>query len=673
MSALHKRHIQDFHNAAKLEPHWGYAARVIPCTNDPGSCAYLDVVYGSHDRGMIYVAIIWATIVLILVVWGVGRLIAPKVLRKAGPNVPTLPSEEDSSIRRGPSALTRQVVAASATLRHYLLPDIGLRRIFGRVTRFQVLILAILVGYLIIWSFLGMTYQRWVTPVKKSPGLYNTRTTLGPFANRMGVLAFALTPFTILLCTRESVLSLITGVPYHHFNFLHRWSGHIIFVQSSIHTIGWCVVMMRLYNPQPATALEWIQEPYMIWGVVAMFFLVLLWVLSMPFSIRALGYEIFYRAHVILAIFYLGACWGHWEQLKVFIIPSLLLWAIDRGVRLLRTAMLHYKCLPGSLSQGRLGFSPAPAEITYFSDPKNGDIVRLDFQHPQQPWHIGQHFYLCFTDGSIWQSHPMTPLSLPVQDSAHLVKHSYVFRAKKGETKRIAMVAAEKCGKVDTSSSESAKPTTGVILTGPYGASIMTGVECDTNILCIAGGTGITFVLPVLLHLATTVAYDAKTTRKIELCWVVRQAKDVKWVEVELDVLRAHPLITVRTFATRDGSAIEGGDTEKNDVMESATGKDHTSSSSGSAQVSVDNLPKTTASSNTDHHRPDLTQLIHDFVGTTVSTGETTVFVSGPGEMVTETRGAVAACNSGRAVLKARDGDFLRSSVRFVDDNRLEF
>jgi len=50
----------------------------------------------------------------------------------------------------------------------------------------------------------------------------NTRTGLGGWSDRIGALAYALTPFTILLSNRESVLSLLTGIPYQHFNFLHR-------------------------------------------------------------------------------------------------------------------------------------------------------------------------------------------------------------------------------------------------------------------------------------------------------------------------------------------------------------------------------------------------------------------------------------------------------------------
>src|SRR5690606_24413485 len=106
------------------------------------------------------------------------------------------------------------------------------------------------------------SYQKWITPVSHDEhiGYFNTRTSLGPWSDRIGVLAYALTPLSILLATRESFLSVVTGVPYQNFNFLHRWLGYIIVVQSSLHTIGWCIIEIRLYQPQPQVAEEWIKQ-----------------------------------------------------------------------------------------------------------------------------------------------------------------------------------------------------------------------------------------------------------------------------------------------------------------------------------------------------------------------------------------------------------------------------
>lgn len=50
MEVLNARHIQMADNTSRLEPHWGYVDRVLPCTNDAGSCEYLDAVYVSHHQ-----------------------------------------------------------------------------------------------------------------------------------------------------------------------------------------------------------------------------------------------------------------------------------------------------------------------------------------------------------------------------------------------------------------------------------------------------------------------------------------------------------------------------------------------------------------------------------------------------------------------------------------------
>lgn len=111
-----------------------------------------------------------------------------------------------------------------------------------------------------ILSLVGVGYKTWITPVKGLTGVYNTRTGFGPWGDRIGALAYALTPFTVALGTRESILSLITGVPYQHFNFLHRWTGRIIYVQSALHTLAWTVVEGKLYQPQPKVFKSFINQ-----------------------------------------------------------------------------------------------------------------------------------------------------------------------------------------------------------------------------------------------------------------------------------------------------------------------------------------------------------------------------------------------------------------------------
>lgn len=678
---LQARHIQDLSSASQVEYHWGYADRVVPCANDPGSCAYLDVVYEAHDLGMYYMGILWATIGSILIVWAIGRHFL-----RSHPSGVALPEKRTSmeDVKWRPGAVQRYATALSAYMRQFLLPDAS-RLIFGRVSRTQVLTFLVLCGYLTIWTFVGIYYGIWVTPVKKNPGVYNTRTSLGPFADRIGVIAYALTPLSIMLSSRESILSLVTGLPYQTFNFLHRWLGYVIFIQSAVHTIGWCVVEIRLYQPQPTVAIEWVTQVYIIWGIVAMILLLLLVVLSTPWGIRLTGYEAFRKLHYVLAMVYIGACWAHWEQLKVFLLPGLIVWFIDRGIRLGRTALLHYNFLPS----GHMGFRAAPADIAIFKDDINGDVIRMDFDHPHDAWAVGQHFYLMFPDSAAWQSHPFTPLSLPVF-GADTQKHSYIFRAKGGETKKIAEIAASRIAQASSETQDShdslmGTPKLSVVLTGPYGEQTMRDLSSTSNILCIAGGTGITYVLPVLLDIATQSQHP---DRKISLIWVIRHRRDIDWVAPELAILKAkcrnirtsmHIYVTRASEDIHSEAAIPSASekavetpcsptTKEISAITNASASSGSSSASVSSALSVHGVGKGELGLDHLQARPDLEVAVKEFVTDTVR-GRTDVFASGPGELISDLRRIVAGVNSGAAVLRGEE----RGDVRLVCDDRLEW
>lgn len=683
---------------------------------------YLDQVYGAHDQGMLFVGIMWIVFGGLILFYGIGRRLIPS-------RSPSTKSNEATSAATSQPFLYRLSSALSATLRRYLLPE-SFRRVFGRIARLQVLVLVSLAIYLTIFTFAGYKYATWVTPVKNMEGVYNTRTSLGPFSDRIGVLAYALIPLSVFLANRESLLSLLTGIPYQHFQFLHRWLGYIILVQSAVHTIGWTVVEARLYQPQPKVWNNFIKQTYMIWGVVAMVLIILIYVMSLPCTIRRTGYELFRKVHYVFAAIFMGACYAHWANLGCFLIASLAVWGLDRIVRLLRTFLLHYQYLPESTEGMR--FQSAKAKIRLFEDDINGDVVRLDFSHKHAAWQVGQHFYLCFPESSIWQSHPFTPASLP---GAGLQgqQHTYVFRAKGGETRKMAEIAREKLATMTASATNkaveagstsmlpaalqpqprSSMPTASVILQGPYGTGHVDALRQspDMNVLLVAGGTGITFVLPVLFHLmsAPTLVESAfHKDRKVELIWAVRRRADVRWVERELDTLRAPSKrmnLAIRIFVTREDGVDDidaakakqearyGAD-EKKDLVARVQEQAKTTASSSSTSSDTggrDEIRKdeseSTASSTAprrfsiqhtsrrhadmlkpDTQHPDLARLVRDFVDTSVR-GPTTVYASGPGGMITDLREVVAQCNDGARVWTGDE----RWSVDLVCDDRMEW
>jgi NAD(P)H-flavin reductase len=278
----------------------------------------------------------------------------------------------------------------------------------------------------------------------------------------------------------------------------------------------------------------------------------------------------------------------------------------------------------------------------------------MDFELKQDAWRIGEHFYLCFTECSIWQSHPFTPLSLPeVKDG--LVAHSYLLRAKGGETRKMANLAAKKLAQHPAA-------TTPLILSGPYGENIMKNLTSDVNVLCVAGGTGITYVLPVLLSLIHQPSVVIKD-RKIELVWAVRKKADLRWIEQELSELReashTHGVV-VRVFITRESTPAPSLCREK-------AGESSSESLDGESNVEVRRLGSSDSPDEQDRH-PDLKKIVKEFVDGTVR-GPTAVFASGPGGMISDLRSVVAARNDGARVWRGEE----RFDVRLVCDDRLEW
>ncbi|KAK1817032.1 hypothetical protein LTR12_008521 [Friedmanniomyces endolithicus] len=520
------RHIQNQDDPnSTLKHYWGYPSRVLPCTTDTGTCEYLDAVYSMHETSMRYTFILWAALLGIAVVWLFIRGWRMKGLdrRSSGPL--------DSAWRN-----------LTLAKRRWLSTDVTskpLQRLFGRVWRLQLLILTVLLIYLLLFSLIGITYRTWLTPIPASP-LHNTRTGLGGFADLLGALAYALTPFTVLLAMRESALSLVTGVPYQHFNFLHRWTGRVIFVQAVVHTVAWTVVEGRLYQPQPGVYREFVSQQYVVFGIVAMFVLTLMLVLSTRTAIRWFGYEVFRVGHWGLAVVYLGACWGHWDKLWCWMVASLVLVVLDQVVRWVRVAYLH--CSSGR--HKNFGFHCAQAHVTILDSAVDNDLVlRLDFDHDHKsPWQAGQHFQLTFPSLSIWQSHPFTPSSLSDPNST-LQHHTYVLRVRKGITARLATLGND--------------ATLPVILSGPYGRAYPSyGAQ---NVLAVAGGTGVSFTLPIVREaLRRRVAHGPQFA--VEFVWVVKRARDLLWVREELAELRGIAEgcrgLGVRVFVTRES---EGG------------------------------------------------------------------------------------------------------------------
>lgn len=85
---------------------------------------------------------------------------------------------------------------------------------------------------------------------------------------------------------------------------------------------------------------------------------------------------------------------------------------------------------------------------------------------------------------------------------------------------------------------------------GPYGrnTSVVKQLQCFEGVLLMAGGVGVTAILPLYRHVRT-----AGSSTRVRLVWAVREASELMWAE---DILRdSVSSVTqntkVRLFVTR--------------------------------------------------------------------------------------------------------------------------
>lgn len=152
----------------------------------------------------------------------------------------------------------------------------------------------------------------------------------------------------------------------------------------------------------------------------------------------------------------------------------------------------------------------------------------------------------------------MTIASTPSSANGDMV---FILRAHRGFTSRIHHAAAS-----STISSESSPQTHRAFIDGPYGGTHIDFASFRTVIL-IAGSTGITFILPILLDLALRAQKSTLVFRELVLLWAVKTAGCISWVEDDFrtasDMLRnARVELSIKVFITADTSFVEEPRTE---------------------------------------------------------------------------------------------------------------
>ncbi|KAG5981225.1 hypothetical protein E4U55_003184 [Claviceps digitariae] len=452
------------------------------------------------------------------------------------------------------------------------------------------------------------------------------------FGDRIAVLMQKSLPLLFLFGARSNPFQLTTGWSYRTFSLFHRWIGIIMLVEAVIH--GVVLSAYDAYNKGWDYYRDELRHDEVFrYGILAATTIGLSIALAAR-GFRARFYEIFKAAHIILAAVVLAALYEHVKttftgMYRLWVWICVGIWAADYVVRFLRIAWVNM-----------IRRSAADAVASFDAD---SNIIKLRVAvagaHAspgaarQTP---GQYYFVSFGGWRhFWQSHPFsvagrsngvastvclemnhahqkastgtvsqTSTTAPDLESlSDRPNMTLMIRPRNGMTRRLRDLLSRGGG--------SGPQKLKVVLEGPYGTAA--NVKHYRHVLFIAGGTGITAVLPYIrMLLEDDPGREERPATTVRLVWADPQEKFIRQVvEEDLGYLQGGTC-PVDRFSSDLYVTSPMGEEQKSHMIQCK------------------------------YARPDVDALVRQFVQQTAGGGgRAAVFVCGPGSMADEARAAV--------------------------------
>lgn len=373
--------------------------------------------------------------------------------------------------------------------------------------------------------------------------------------NRAGNLALGNMVALFIFSARNNPLLLLSDWSHGTFLLLHRWLGYWTIFHTVLHSIM-LLVYYKMFGDYAAEEVKL----YWIWGIVGTVAAVSIWPASL-LVVRQRVYELFLTLHHVLVILFLVGFYYHiWYCYKynwgyeIWAFIAIAVWAIDRSWRLVRMAMNGIRT----------------AIVSPVAD-SNGEYFRIEVEGV----HAHGVVYLCFPTLSwrFWETHPFsvassftggnlqissrTSNSTSVEDpekstaiSGNREHNTFESNAPPSENREEAMygpqatflarglagMTAKLAAKLEASGGTFRIP---VLLEGSYHSNITVTLSHCTSLLCIAGGVGITAVLPIL--------HSFEAPRRSRLVWGVRYDGLVTGLQSELAHLSNTVEVSIKT------------------------------------------------------------------------------------------------------------------------------
>ncbi|WVQ99803.1 hypothetical protein IAU59_006945 [Kwoniella sp. CBS 9459] len=393
-------------------------------------------------------------------------------------------------------------------------------------------------------------------------------------ADRLAIMCFYNMPLLWALAGRNDVILWLTGWSYSTANIFHRWVARLVTLQGFVHSILWAVMKRSDWKNRFLHRMYWTTG---IFALITMSFMIVLSVRPL----RERSYEVFLIVHIILALaslvllrFHITHMRGEYEP---FVWACVGVWGLDRAIRMCRVAVLTFKAFARS----------GKNTLAVMSDEKSG-LIRLSISTSIRITpHPGDYYFL-YTPLSLkpWENHPFTLASWEQDPSAKngTILH-FLVAPQTGATKRWRKKVLKRKSRTDN---------VRILLEGPYGHT--NPVEQYDRVLMVAGGSGITAMLPYiykLCHHDENERFDNITTRFVTLVWIVKDTKyaaDVlhhelrEYISQVSERTQSGIVFNVEMYVTREDNATTTGLIK--DLAHEGVSSLSSSSSSSSASIS---------------------------------------------------------------------------------------
>lgn len=186
------------------------------------------------------------------------------------------------------------------------------------------------------------------------------------------------------------------------------------------------------------------------------------------------------------------------HRMGVYIWVAIGFWAFDRVYRVIRLVFIN---------------SGNSAAIKAVIECVSNDAVRITLPNRYINWSAGQHVFLTLPGVSALplESHPFTIASIrePTPEGHKNQPLVFIIRAMNGFTRHLYDYAVSNPGK-----------PAAVLVDGPYGRP--PSVNTFSSVVLLAGGSGVSFTLPLLLDIISSVQRKESTVRRVLFVWSVK-------------------------------------------------------------------------------------------------------------------------------------------------------